>query len=122
MKGDSGTSLVNCIQRPISLGAAERSAFSLVVDSQLDLQHRRLDASCRRRGSGRLVSVREGPNVRQTFDGVKIRSKVCAWNVDAWAVRPDLDRHGFFDDAPDHTTSVGSCGRATNSEDKRRVS
>jgi Alginate export len=31
-------------------------------------------------GSGRLVSVREGPNVRQSFDGVKIRSKgAMAW-------------------------------------------
>ena len=56
-------------------------------------------------GSGRLVSVREGPNVRQSFDGAKIRSKVGAWNVDAWAVRPDLDRSGFFDNAPDHMTA-----------------
>jgi hypothetical protein len=56
-------------------------------------------------GSGRLVSVREGPNVRQSFDGAKIRSKVGAWNVDAWAVRPDLDKPGFFDNAPDHTTA-----------------
>ena len=56
-------------------------------------------------GSGRLVSVREGPNVRQSFDGVKIRSKVGAWYVDAWAVRPDLDKFGFFDNAPDHTTA-----------------
>jgi hypothetical protein len=56
-------------------------------------------------GSGRLVSVREGPNVRQSFDGVKIRSKAGAWNVDAWAVRPDLDRPGFFDNAPDHTAA-----------------
>ncbi len=29
-------------------------------------------------GSGRLVSVREGPNVRQSFDGFKIRSKAGA--------------------------------------------
>src|SRR5271170_5064636 len=56
-------------------------------------------------GSGRLVSVREGPNVRQSFDGLKIRSKVGAWNVDAWAVRPDLDKFGFFDNVPDHTTA-----------------
>ena len=56
-------------------------------------------------GSGRLVSVREGPNVRQSFDGVKIRSKAGAWNVDAWAVRPDLDKFGFFDNAPDHKTA-----------------
>ena len=56
-------------------------------------------------GSVRLVSVREGPNVRQSFDGAKIRSKVGAWNVDAWAVRPDSDRPGFLDNAPDHTTA-----------------
>ena len=56
-------------------------------------------------GSGRLVSVREGPNVRQSFDGVKIRSKAGAWNVDAFAARPDLDKIGFFDNAPDHKTA-----------------
>jgi hypothetical protein len=56
-------------------------------------------------GSGRLVSVREGPNVRQSFDGAKIRAKAGAWYVDGWAVRPDLDRFGFFDNAPDHTTA-----------------
>jgi hypothetical protein len=36
---------------------------------------------------------------------VKIRSKVGAWNVDAWAVRPDLDKPGFFDNAQDHSTA-----------------
>ncbi len=56
-------------------------------------------------GSGRLVSVREGPNVRQSFDGVKIRSKAGAWNVDAFAARPDLDKIGFFDNVPDHKTA-----------------
>ena len=56
-------------------------------------------------GSGRLVSIREAPNVRQSFDGVKIRSNAGAWNVDAFAVRPDLDNFGFFDNVPDHTTA-----------------
>ncbi len=56
-------------------------------------------------GSGRLVSVREGPNVRQSFDGVKLRSKAGEWYVDAWAVRPDVDNFGFFDNVPDHTTA-----------------
>jgi Alginate export len=55
-------------------------------------------------GSGRLVSVREGPNVRQSFDGFKLRSKVGPWHIDAFAVRPDLDKTGFFDNAPDHST------------------
>jgi hypothetical protein len=53
-------------------------------------------------GSGRLLSVREGPNVRQSFDGLKIRSKVGPWNIDGFAVRPDLDKPGFFDNVPDH--------------------
>jgi hypothetical protein len=56
-------------------------------------------------GSGRLVSVREGPNVRQSFDGFKIRSKVGAWHIDGFAVRPDLDKPGFFDNVPDHQTA-----------------
>ena len=56
-------------------------------------------------GSGRLVSVRQGPNVRQSFDGFKILSKVGTWHIDAWAVRPDLDDFGFFDNPPDHKTA-----------------
>jgi hypothetical protein len=59
-------------------------------------------------GSGRLVSVREGPNVRQSFDGAKVRSKAGAWKIDAFAVRPDVDKPGFFDNIPDpHTEFWG---------------
>jgi Alginate export len=56
-------------------------------------------------GSGRVVSPREGPNVRQSFDGLKIRSKGGEWSVDAWTVRPDVDNLGFFDNVPDHRTA-----------------
>jgi len=56
-------------------------------------------------GSGRLVSIRQGPNVRQSFDGCKVLSKAGTWNIDAWAVRPDRDNFGFFDNAPDHKTT-----------------
>jgi len=56
-------------------------------------------------GSGRLVSVREGPNVRQSFDGVKLKAKADAWRIDLFAARPDLDKPGFFDNVPDHRTS-----------------
>jgi hypothetical protein len=51
-------------------------------------------------GSGRLVSVREGPNVRQSFDGFKIMSKIQKWHIDGWAVRPDVDNFGYFDNNP----------------------
>jgi hypothetical protein len=56
-------------------------------------------------GSGRLLAVREGPNVRQSFDGAKIRSQYGAWQIDGFAVRPDLDKPGFFDNVPDHGIS-----------------
>ena len=56
-------------------------------------------------GSGRLVYVREGPNVRQSFDGAKLKTTYHAWRIDLWAVRPDLDKPGFFDNVPDHSTA-----------------
>jgi hypothetical protein len=56
-------------------------------------------------GSGRLVSVREGPNVRQSFTGAKLKGQYGAWRIDLWAVRPDLDKLGFFDNVPDHRTA-----------------
>lgn len=54
-------------------------------------------------GSGRLVDVREGPNVRLSFDGFLARVLVHSWQVDGIAFRPDQDNPGFFDNAPDHT-------------------
>jgi hypothetical protein len=59
-------------------------------------------------GSGRLIDVREGPNVRLSFDGFVVKSKIDSWQVDGLAVRPDLDNPGFFDNAPNH--AVGFWG------------
>jgi len=65
---------------------------------------KKLDRAPRRQtelnyGSGRLISVREGPNVRQSFDGIKVMSTIGSWNIDAFAARPDLDRPGFFNNS-----------------------
>jgi len=59
-------------------------------------------------GSGRLIDVREGPNVRLSFDGFMVKSKIESWQLDGFAVRPDLDNPGFFDNAPNH--AVGFWG------------
>src|SRR5260370_8123252 len=59
-------------------------------------------------GSGRLLDVREGPNVRLSFDGFMVKSKIDSWQIDGFAVRPDLDNPGFFDNAPNH--AVGFWG------------
>ena len=59
-------------------------------------------------GSGRLIDVREGPNVRLSFDGFRVKAGIGSWQIDGFAVRPDLDKPGFFDNAPNH--SVGFWG------------
>lgn len=51
-------------------------------------------------GSGRLISMREGPNVRQSFDGVKLMLRTAGWRVDGFVVKPVETDPGFFDDAP----------------------
>ena len=50
-------------------------------------------------GSGRMVSVREGPNVRIGWDGVRATTHADGWRVDAWGVRPLNTRPGVWDDA-----------------------
>ncbi len=52
-------------------------------------------------GSARLISVREGPNVRQSFDGARILTRLHDWRVDVFAVRPAQTNRGYFDDSPD---------------------
>jgi hypothetical protein len=51
-------------------------------------------------GSGRLIDVREGPNVRLSFDGFMVKSVLHSWQIDGFAVRPDVDNFGFFDNEP----------------------
>jgi hypothetical protein len=47
-------------------------------------------------GSNRLVDIREGPDIRQSFDGA------CAWatlgdaRVDAFWTRPVLNKEGWY--------------------------
>src|ERR1700760_4981779 len=53
-------------------------------------------------GSGRLIDVRQGPNVRLSFAGFLVQSKINDWRLDGFAMRPDLDKPGFFDNRPNH--------------------
>jgi hypothetical protein len=57
-------------------------------------------------GSSRLISIREGPNVRLSFDGVRLSLGSNRWTVDLLAIRPTRTRRGFFDDTPDHRQSL----------------
>jgi Alginate export len=53
-------------------------------------------------GSQRLVSVRSGPNVRQSFDGATLIVRPGSWRLDTFAVKPVETNTGVFDDSPDH--------------------
>jgi hypothetical protein len=79
----------------VEVGAEEGDTWVAVLAGRQELNY----------GSGRLVSVREGPNVRQSFDGARLKSRIGGWRIDGWAVRPDLDKLGFFDNVPDHGTA-----------------
>jgi len=52
-------------------------------------------------GSSRLISAREAPNVRLSFDGVRAILNVGDWRVDVFAVKPVRTKVGVFDDDPD---------------------
>ena len=52
-------------------------------------------------GSSRLVSYREGPNVRLSFDAAKAIVKVGSWQLDAFFAKPVRTKTGVFDDDPD---------------------
>jgi len=49
-------------------------------------------------GSGRMYSLREGPNVPFSFDGVRLKVQRSLWRLDGWAARPVINRNGVFDD------------------------
>jgi hypothetical protein len=57
-------------------------------------------------GSGRLVSPREGPNVRDSFTGIRVQNDVGAVHLDALGVHPDEDNPGVFDDLPKAGTAL----------------
>ncbi|MFN7938329.1 MAG: alginate export family protein [Bryobacteraceae bacterium] len=56
-------------------------------------------------GSSRIISAREGPNVRQSFDGVRLAFTFRGWQLDTFSLKPAETSRWIFDDSPDHTRS-----------------
>jgi hypothetical protein len=54
-------------------------------------------------GSNRLVDIREGPNIRQSYDGVRAWATLGDARIDAFWTRPVFNKQGWFDDEPDPT-------------------
>lgn len=56
-------------------------------------------------GAQRMISVREGANVRRSFDGARLTANFEQWRVDGFAVKETQSRSGFFDDRPTPQTT-----------------
>jgi hypothetical protein len=57
-------------------------------------------------GSGRLIDVREGVNLRLSFDAARFLFRLGDWSVDGFWSRPVLNRPGVFDDIPNPQISL----------------
>jgi len=57
-------------------------------------------------GSQRLISVRDGPNVRQTFDGGTVVVQQGAWRANGFGTRYVRTDTGVFDDSSDTGRSL----------------
>lgn len=70
----------------------------LFIDGDFDHFHLRLGRQEINYGSGRLISVREGPNVRQSFDAVKLKYKDQNLDIDGLYSHPVETNPEEFDD------------------------
>jgi hypothetical protein len=57
-------------------------------------------------GSQRIISVREGPNVRQSFDGFRALVRTGGIQVDGFATKPVETNRYVFDDGPDNNRAL----------------
>lgn len=57
-------------------------------------------------GTGRLISVREGPNVRQYFNGGKIMYNAPSLAVDGFVMEDDHVQKGVFDNKSSHEINL----------------
>jgi hypothetical protein len=59
-------------------------------------------------GSQRIIAVREGPNNRQSFDGIKLFYKSNRWQVDFYYAQPLTNKPNLFDDVSNTDRKVWS--------------
>jgi hypothetical protein len=57
-------------------------------------------------GSARLIDMRDGTNVRRSFNAVRAYTEVASWRIDAFSAAPRLARPGRFDDSHDRSQAL----------------
>jgi hypothetical protein len=77
--------------------------FPLAADDSFTLRSGRQELAY---GSQRLISVREGPNVRQSFDGFRGSYRAGELALDAFVTQPAQTKRYRFDDGTDHSQAL----------------
>lgn len=77
--------------------------LALGTDSSLALRSGRQELAY---GSQRLISVREGPNVRRSFDGFVIIYREDEVQINAFATKPVQTNRHVLDDGPDQSQAL----------------
>ncbi|HTP66240.1 MAG TPA: alginate export family protein, partial [Geobacteraceae bacterium] len=77
--------------------------FNLAGDTTFTLRSGRQELAY---GSQRLIAVREGPNVRQSFDGFRVILRSGEVQIDGFATKPAQTNRYVFDDGPDNTKAL----------------
>ncbi len=75
--------------------------FILPLAGEKDTLTARLGRQELEYGSGRLIDVRDGPNLRLSFDAARLLLHTGDWEVDGWWGKPVLNQPAVFDDIPD---------------------
>lgn len=57
-------------------------------------------------GSARLIDMRDGTNVRRTFNAVRAYADVAGWRIDAFSATPRLTRPGGLDDGDNRSQAL----------------
>jgi hypothetical protein len=79
--------------------------FVLPLAGEKDTLTARLGRQELEYGSGRLIDVRDGPNLRLSFDAARLLLHTMDWEVDSWWGKPVLNQPAVFDDIPDPVRS-----------------
>lgn len=109
-------------QRPID----EDRLFVRQAFAEAELAHRRLRLRIGRQelslGSARLVALRDGPNVRRSFDGVRLTLRHARGRVEALAVSEVAAAEGVLDDFADPAQLLWGVYSTTELAAEREVS
>ncbi len=77
--------------------------FNMGADGSIVLRSGRQELAY---GSQRIISVREGPNVRQSFDGFRAILHMGEVRLDGFATKPAETNRHVFDDGPDNNRAL----------------